>query len=50
MSPFSRSHVALVQVSDVYRKIRFTVRFLLGNLQDFDPTSDAVAYEVCSDG
>ncbi len=33
------------QMSDVYRKIRNTARFLLGNLHDFDPTTDAVPYE-----
>jgi isoleucyl-tRNA synthetase len=35
----------LKQMSDVYRKIRNTARFLLGNLHDFDPTQDAIAYE-----
>ena len=35
----------LKQMSDVYRKIRNTARFLLGNLHDFDPAKDAVAYE-----
>ncbi|MGF1479430.1 MAG: isoleucine--tRNA ligase [Cyanophyceae cyanobacterium] len=35
----------LKQLADVYRKIRNTARFLLGNLHDFDPTKDAVAYE-----
>ncbi|MEM9246302.1 MAG: class I tRNA ligase family protein, partial [Cyanobacteria bacterium P01_F01_bin.153] len=35
----------LKQMSDVYRKIRNTSRFLLGNLHDFDPAKDAVAYE-----
>ncbi|MGB7250177.1 MAG: isoleucine--tRNA ligase, partial [Phormidesmis sp.] len=30
------------QMSDVYRKIRNTARFLLGNLHDFDPEKDAV--------
>ncbi|MBD1842556.1 isoleucine--tRNA ligase [Cyanobacteria bacterium FACHB-63] len=35
----------LKQMSDVYRKIRNTARFLLGNLHDFDPEKDAVAYE-----
>ncbi len=34
----------LKQMSDVYRKIRNTARFLLGNLHDFDPTQDAIAY------
>lgn len=35
------------QVSDQYRKIRNTFRFLLGNInpEDFDPTRDMVAYE-----
>ena len=33
------------QMSDVYRKIRNTARFLLGNLSDFDPKKDAIAYE-----
>ena len=32
------------QMSDVYRKIRNTARFLLGNLHDFDPSRDAIAY------
>jgi isoleucyl-tRNA synthetase len=35
----------LKQLSDAYRRIRNTSRFLLGNLYDFDPASDAVAYE-----
>jgi isoleucyl-tRNA synthetase len=35
----------LKQMADVYRKIRNTARFLLGNLHDFDPTKDAVPYE-----
>lgn len=34
------------QVSDVYRKFRFTLRFLLGNLHDFDPTADAVEFDA----
>jgi isoleucyl-tRNA synthetase len=34
----------LKQMSDVYRKIRNTARFLIGNLHDFDPTKDAIAY------
>ncbi|MCJ7839568.1 isoleucine--tRNA ligase [Lederbergia sp. NSJ-179] len=33
------------QVSEVYRKIRNTFRFLLGNLADFHPETDAVPYE-----
>ncbi|QVY63213.1 isoleucine--tRNA ligase [Cytobacillus gottheilii] len=35
----------LKQVAEVYRKIRNTFRFLLGNLADFDPAKDKVAYE-----
>lgn len=33
------------QVSEVYRKIRNTVRFLHGNTSDFTPGTDTVAYE-----
>ena len=33
------------QLGDVYRKIRNTARFLLGNIHDFDPTKDGIAYE-----
>ncbi|HIK54235.1 MAG TPA: isoleucine--tRNA ligase [Synechococcales cyanobacterium M55_K2018_004] len=36
----------LKQLSDVYRKIRNTARFLLGNVHDFDPAKDAVPYEA----
>ncbi|WP_412729625.1 class I tRNA ligase family protein, partial [Geobacillus stearothermophilus] len=32
----------LKQVSEVYRKIRNTFRFMLGNLFDFDPSENAV--------
>ena len=32
------------QLADIYRKIRNTARFLLGNLHDFDPKSDAIPY------
>lgn len=35
----------LKQLADVYRKIRNTARFLLGNLHDFNPKTDTVAYE-----
>lgn len=34
----------LKQMADVYRKIRNTARFLLGNLHDFDPAVHAVPY------
>eukprot|EP01036_Dinobryon_divergens_P030377 gene30377-39614_t len=33
------------QVSETYRKLRNTIRYLLGSLSDFDPTKDAVPYE-----
>ncbi|MDB5096902.1 MAG: isoleucyl-tRNA synthetase [Cyanobacteria bacterium RYN_339] len=33
------------QLSDIYRKIRNTARFLLSNLYDFDVAKDAVSYE-----
>ncbi|MEG1448705.1 MAG: isoleucine--tRNA ligase, partial [Oscillospiraceae bacterium] len=33
----------LKQLSEVYRKIRNTARFILGNLYDFDPSTDMVA-------
>lgn len=35
----------LKQLAEVYRKIRNTARFLLGNLHDFDPSSQAIAYQ-----
>ncbi|MFW6331906.1 MAG: isoleucine--tRNA ligase [Thermodesulfobacteriota bacterium] len=34
----------LKQLSDAYRRIRNTGRFILGNLSDFDPSRHAVAY------
>lgn len=33
------------QLADVYRKIRNTARFLIGNLHDFNPATDAIPYE-----
>lgn len=39
------SDVLLKNVSEVYRKIRNTCRFLLSNLDDFDVEKDSVAYE-----
>ena len=36
----------LSQVSDAYRKLRFTLRFLLGNVHDFDPATNAVPYDA----
>ncbi|MEW6081413.1 MAG: isoleucine--tRNA ligase [Bacillota bacterium] len=39
------SQLILRQLVEVYRKIRNTFRFILGNLYDFDPATDAVALE-----
>lgn len=36
------SDAILKQVAEVYRKIRNTFRFLLGNLSDFNPETDAI--------
>lgn len=36
----------LKQLSDAYRKIRNTARFMLGNLCDFDPDADALAFDA----
>lgn len=40
----NKSQLTILQVSDVYRKMRLTLRFLLGNLHDFDPSEDAVPH------
>jgi len=37
------------RTQDAYRKIRNTLRYLLGNIDDFDPTANAVAYEEMFD-
>jgi isoleucyl-tRNA synthetase len=37
------SDVILKRLSEAYRKLRNTFRFMLGNLADFDPARDAVA-------
>lgn len=39
------SDAIIGQLSEVYRRIRNTARFLLGNTADFDPTSDGVPEE-----
>lgn len=39
------SNDILAQVAEVYKKIRNTSRFMLGNLYDFNPNSDYVEYE-----
>ncbi len=35
----------LKYVADAYRQIRNTLRFIVGNLADFDPTRDALPYD-----
>lgn len=44
-SDLSVSPNIIKQMTESYRKIRNTARFLLGNLYDFDPSKDKVAYE-----
>lgn len=39
------SNEILKQLAEVYRKIRNTQRFILGNLYDFDPDKDSVAFD-----
>jgi isoleucyl-tRNA synthetase len=41
----SASENLMQRVADNYKKLRNTFRFLLGNLHDFDPQKDAVAWE-----
>lgn len=38
----------LHQMAEVYKKVRNSVRFLLGNLFDFDPAKDSIPYEKLS--
>lgn len=35
----------LKQISEIYRKIRNTARYILGNIHDFNPDKDMVKYE-----
>lgn len=44
-SDVSISREILKQTSEAYRKIRNTARYILGNLNDFDPDKDMVAPE-----
>lgn len=39
----------LKQTTEVYRKIRNTLRFFLGNLTGFDPSEDRIAYQEMSE-
>ena len=43
------SQEALKQLSEGYRKIRNTARYILSNIGDFDPNKDMVAYENMSE-
>ncbi len=45
----SISSEILTRVSDAYRRLRNTARFMLGNLRDFDPGRHAVAAEKLVD-
>jgi isoleucyl-tRNA synthetase len=38
------SDLVLKQMSEAYRRIRNTARYILGNINDFDPVADRVAY------
>ena len=39
------SEALMQRVAENYRKIRNTFRYILGNLGDFDPQTDAVPFE-----
>lgn len=39
----------LKQLADIYRKLRNTARYLLGNLYDYNPKTDKVEYEKLND-
>jgi isoleucyl-tRNA synthetase len=43
------SERVMTQLSEAYRKIRNTIRFALGNLNDFDPSRHVVANEQLED-
>ena len=43
------SDVILARLTEAYRRIRNTCRFLLGNLSDFNPDDDAVQYSEFPD-
>jgi len=43
------SNNILKQLSDAYRRIRNTCRFMLGNLNDFNPDQDLIPYEQMSE-
>lgn len=39
----------LKQLSEVYRKIRNTARYILGNIKDFDPNKDLLPFDQLTD-
>ena len=39
------SDTLIGRLQDAYRKIRNTIRYLLGNISDFDPATNSVAYD-----
>ncbi len=41
--------IILAQLAEVYRKLRNTERFILGNLFDFDPAQDTVSFAELKD-
>jgi isoleucyl-tRNA synthetase len=45
MSDMRISKEILKQLSEAYRKIRNTARYILGNISDFNPNTDSVAVE-----
>ncbi len=44
-SDVSLSKDILKQITEVYRKMRNTARYILGNISDFDPNQDMLEYE-----
>lgn len=40
------SNDTMVQIAEGYRKIRNTIRFMLGNIHDFNPETDYVGYSM----
>ena len=43
------SNDVIKQLADSYRKVRNTARFILGNLYDFNPDTDSVAFDELED-
>ncbi len=39
------SEAIIKQLVDMYRKVRNTIRFILGNIADFDPEKDSLGYQ-----